>query len=108
MASATRHDVREPLRRMPADAQLLKRRFGAPLGDEANRLIASAIEATNRMQAMIVGLLSCSRIDERPLDPLPDEMDAAFDVAAHALDSAAQEAGALITRDPLPACPRRR
>jgi light-regulated signal transduction histidine kinase (bacteriophytochrome) len=56
------HDLREPLRTVASNVQLLERRLGGALDERAQRSISFALEGTYRMQALIDDLLTYSRV----------------------------------------------
>ncbi|WP_254762132.1 sensor histidine kinase [Natrinema marinum] len=67
------HDLQEPLRMISSFLQLLESRYGDELDEEAAEYIDFAVNGANRMQEMVDGLLSYSRIDTqdaefRPVD----------------------------------------
>src|SRR3954470_1886334 len=87
------HDLSEPLRTITGYLQLLRRRHGDRLGDEANAYVARAIDSAGRLRTMIDDVLAYSRAgrSERPAEPV----DTGAVVAAIAVNMGA-------TRDPRP------
>lgn len=59
------HDLQEPLRAITGYIQLLERRYGDKLGDDASKFISQAIAAANRMKSLIEALLAYSRVGRR-------------------------------------------
>ncbi len=65
------HDLQQPLRTVSNFVQLLQRKYGADLDDEAQELIHHAIEGSRRMQRMIRDLLTYSRTQRADEDMRP-------------------------------------
>jgi light-regulated signal transduction histidine kinase (bacteriophytochrome) len=82
--------------------QLLERRYGEKLGDDAGEFISFAVDGAKRLQQLINSLLEYSRIETqgKSFDRLSTE-DALAD-ALNNLKVAIQENGARITKDALP------
>lgn len=57
------HDLQEPLRMVVGFMDLLEKRYGDKLGKEAKEFIHYAVDGAYRMQKMIDGLLTLSRIE---------------------------------------------
>ena len=96
------HDLQEPLRMVASYTQLLNRRYGDRLDDDAREFIGFAVDGVNRMQALINDLLAFSRVGTRAATPEPVEAEAVLERVLHTLEPAIEEAGARITHDPLP------
>ena len=96
------HDLQEPLRMISSYLQLLARRYRGRLDADADDFIAYAVGGAKRMQTLINDLLAYSRVGRpgRPFETL--DCQAALDQALHNLQAAIEEAGAVITHDPLP------
>ncbi|TAN65890.1 MAG: PAS domain S-box protein [Magnetospirillum sp.] len=96
------HDLQEPLRMISSYAQLIARRYGDKLDDNAREFITFMLDGTSRMQAMIQDLLEFSRIGRREAEPA--EMEAADGVAAalRNLAAAIDKAGATVACGALP------
>ncbi|MBC3841517.1 histidine kinase [Streptacidiphilus sp. 4-A2] len=96
------HDLQEPLRKVASFCQLLQRRYADGLDERANQYIDFAVDGANRMQTLISDLLAFSRVGRLQNRPAPVDLE---QVLAGTLDSCsltAEEAGAVITHDPLP------
>lgn len=57
------HDLQSPLRAISGFVQLLQRRCGSQIDEQAKSWIRSTIEATERMQRLITDLLEYSRVE---------------------------------------------
>jgi PAS domain S-box-containing protein len=69
------HDLSEPLRTITGYLQLLRRRHGDTLVQEAKDYVASAIDSANRLRTLIDDVLAYSRAgrSERPAEPVDTE-----------------------------------
>jgi PAS domain S-box-containing protein len=56
------HDLQEPLRMVSGFTDLLKRKHGDSLNEEARKYIDFAVDGAKNMQAMVQGLLAYSRV----------------------------------------------
>ncbi len=96
------HDLQEPLRMVASYTQLLARRYGDRLDEDAHEFIGYAVDGVQRMQALINDLLAYSRAGSRAVALEPVELDAVLDRVLANLGPAVEDAGATVTRDPLP------
>lgn len=100
-AYVSSHDLQEPLRTVSQYLDLLRRRHGPRLNDQARRYIAYASESATRMYSLLNDLLTYSRIGRSadreavPLQELVDEV-------RHDLAARISEAGAEIVCHELP------
>ncbi len=96
------HDLQEPLRMVSSYLQLLSKRYGDKLDDDAEEFIRYAVDGAHRMKLLINALLEYSRVGTRgnPLEPTD-----ACSVLRGVLDNlrlAIEEGGVVVTADPLP------
>ncbi len=96
------HDLQEPLRTIGAFTQLIARRYGATLGDDANKLLEQVVSATRRMSAMIQDLLDYARVQTEVDRPSSVSLDQDLETAVTLLQGAIDECKATVTHDPLP------
>lgn len=96
------HDLQEPLRMVASYTQLLARRYRDKLDDDGLEFINYAVDGATRMQRLIQDLLAYSRVGTRgdAFEPVP--LSRALERALANLKVALEEAGAVITNDPLP------
>ena len=73
------HDLKEPLRMIRSYLDLLERRYGGELDDDADEFIGYAVDGATRMQRMIDDLLSYSRIDTQELRFEPVDCEEVFE-----------------------------
>ena len=100
---AASHDLQEPLRTVVTFTQLLADRYGEKLDNEANEFMSFVISAATRMRLLITDLLSYSRSVHHEDVPLKDvSLNDAVDLAAHNLQLAIQESGAVLEAGRLP------
>lgn len=96
------HDLQEPLRTVSNYVQLLARRYGDRLDDDATDFIGYAVDGADRMRHLIDDLLALSRVGThgRPLQATDLQAVAANAVAN--LDAAIRESGTTVALDALP------
>ena len=82
--------------------QLLARRYGDKLDDDAREFIGFAVDGVTRMQALINDLLAFSRVGTRSGGPERTDTAALVDRILLNLGPAVDEAGATVTRGELP------
>ena len=96
------HDLQEPLRIISGYLDLLKRRYGGQLDEDANEFIEYAVDAAKRMQGMIRALLEYSRVGTHGGAMSRTESAAAAREAVSNLRVAIEESGAEVTVGDLP------
>ena len=96
------HDLQEPLRMVVSYMQLLAKRYKGRLDGDADEFIGYAIDGAIRMQALIQDLLAYSRLGTKKKALGPTDCEAVVARALTNLEAAMVEAGAVVTRDPLP------
>ena len=96
------HDLQEPLRMVTNYLQLLRQRYQGKLDSNADEFIAFALDGAERMQALILGLLSYSRVGTqgKPFEPISGNQ--ILERALANLQLALTESGATIEHDSLP------
>jgi len=95
------HDLQEPLRMVSGYCELLDRRC-ARLDGDARDLIQSAISGTRRMQELVSGLLTYSRIGAKRGLPHSTDCATLLQVTLENLEASIQEKAARVVVDPLP------
>jgi signal transduction histidine kinase len=96
------HDLQEPLRMVASFTQLLAKRYGDKLDDDAREFINYAVDGAMRMQTLISDLLSYSRIGTQGKQLELTNSDALFKKVLDSLQLGIQESGAEIVSDPMP------
>lgn len=95
------HDLQEPLRMVTSYLQLLRQKYSGRLDEKADLYIRYAVDGGFRMQKLIDGLLSYSRLSHSAEFSQVD-VNAAFSVAVTNLAPTISEKSAVVTKDPLP------
>ena len=96
------HDLQEPLRMVASYAQLLGRRYEAKLDGDAREFMAYIVDGASRMKQLIEDLLAYSRVGTKGAEFMRVTAEDALKRALFYLRVALQEAGAVVTNDPLP------
>ena len=96
------HDLQEPLRMVTSYTQLIARRYGDKLDEDAKEFMQFAVSGALRMQRLIQDLLTYSRVGTRgkPFEPID-----ANEVLAAVKDNlrlVIEETRAVLENDPLP------
>ena len=95
------HDLQEPLRMVASYVQLIAQRYKGRLDADADDFIGYAVDGANRMKTMIADLLKYSRAGRGDDFVRVDSGKALSDALAN-LQITIEEAGALVTQDPMP------
>jgi two-component system CheB/CheR fusion protein len=85
------HDLKEPLRTVTGFLQILQSRFREKLGTEGSEFVHRAVSASNRMHALIDGLLEFSRIGRAEVTLDTMDLREAVDIAVSQLQAAITE-----------------
>ncbi len=101
-ASVASHDLQEPLRMVASYTELLSRRYGGQLDEQAHSFIRYALDGTVRMQLLIEGLLAYSRVGTKGRPTRPTDTRAVVAEALNNLQATIVESGAVITVRNLP------
>jgi PAS domain S-box-containing protein len=96
------HDLQEPLRMIASYVQLLERRYGDKLDQEAREYIGFSVDGAKRMQTLITDLLEFSRVTRKGNPFVPVQLDHVAQEAMANLSIAVKEAGAKVTIGPMP------
>ena len=96
------HDLQEPLRMVSSYTQLLDKRYGDALDQDAKDFIRYAVDGADRMRQLIHDLLSFSRVESRGRPFERVDLNAVVDIVRSNLTVALDESGAQLTHDALP------
>jgi signal transduction histidine kinase len=96
------HDLQEPLRKLIAFSDHLRKDLGSTLPARAAQDITFIVDAAMRMQALIQDLLALSRAGRVAMKYHWVRLDSCVNGALEALEVRRQETQAVITRDTLP------
>jgi len=101
-ANAASHDLQEPLRMIVSYLQLIEQRYKGKLDKNADDFIGFAVDGATRMQSLINGLLTYSRLGShnKPFEPV--EAEAVLKSVLSNLGLVLSETKAVVTHDPLP------
>ena len=97
------HDLQEPLRKIRAFSDRIRRRAGAALDDESKDSLQRVEAAADRMQKLILDLLELSRVTTKGRPHVPVDLGAAIDEVADDLQARLDESGGKVVHGPLPA-----
>ena len=95
------HDLQEPLRMVSSFLQLLQDKYKGKLDEEADQYIHFAVNGAERMQGLIVDLLTYSSLFRRS-EHAPVDLNQVLNEVVSGLAAVIQESDATITNDDLP------
>ena len=101
-ADLASHDLQEPLRMVAGYTQLLAKRYKGKLDADADEFIAYAVDGATRMQKLIDGLLTYSRVGTRGIESELADCEAIFERTLADMRATIEENGAVVTHGPLP------
>ena len=96
------HDLKEPLRKIQAFGDRLTSKFHDVLGDAGNDYIDRMHKASSRMEALIDGLLSYSRVTTKAEPFVPVDLGAVLVQVLDDLETRVKETGAVLEVGKLP------
>jgi PAS domain S-box-containing protein len=96
------HDLQEPLRMMSSYTQLLEKRYGSKLDQDAREFMNFVVDGATRMKQLIEDLLAYSRVGTRGRELRPVSSLVALDKALVNLRGAIEASGASVTHDAPP------
>lgn len=96
------HDLQEPLRMVKRYIQLIERRYGGQLDEDADEFIDFAVDGVERMQELINDLLAYARVSTHGKAFAPTDCSTVLDHALANLKIATEESNAVVTHDDLP------
>lgn len=100
---AVSHDMQEPLRMVTSYTQLLAREFEGKLDARAAQYIEYAVRGSRRMEALLDDLRDYWTVGEQKTEEaVPLNCDRVLDRTLADLQTAIEESGAVVSRDPLP------
>jgi PAS domain S-box-containing protein len=102
-AYSASHDLQEPLRMVATYSEMLKRKFGGKLGPRGDEYIGYTIQGALRMEQLLSDLRAYAQASTGDREPTEDvDAEEILDKTLEGLDAAIHEAGATVTRTPLP------
>jgi light-regulated signal transduction histidine kinase (bacteriophytochrome) len=102
-AYALTHDLQEPVRTVVNFTELLGREYAGKMGGDADKFISYSVAGALRIEALLKALLAYWEVSEREQNSLASiDSGVALAKALFNLQAAIEQAGAIITSDPLP------
>ena len=96
------HDLQEPLRMVGSYVQLLAKRYQDRLDEDANEFIGYAVEGVTRMQRLLEGLLTFSRVRTQGKEFEPVDLNTVVNGVLSDLKGLIEDGDAQVTVGPLP------
>jgi PAS domain S-box-containing protein len=96
------HDLNEPLRMVSSYLQLLQRRYGDSLDEEATEFVEFAVDGAERMRDMVDALLAYSRVGRQGGSFGPVDLEDVLDLVQQNLAVAIEEGDATVEVGDLP------
>ena len=96
------HDLNEPLRMVSSYLQLLQRRYGDSLDEDASEFVEFAVDGAERMRDMVDALLEYSRVGRRDGSFEPVDLENVFGLVRQNLAVAIDESDATVEVGELP------
>jgi light-regulated signal transduction histidine kinase (bacteriophytochrome) len=96
------HDLQEPLRMLSSFMELLSNQYGDQLDEDAQEYIDFAIDGAQRMQRLVLNLLTYSRVGTQGKSFETTECEDVLEISLTNLKVALEESSAVLTHDPLP------
>jgi len=96
------HDLQEPLRMVSSYVQLLNRRYGDKLDQDAKEFIGFAVDGAERMRMLIQDLLAFSRVTTKGQPLEPTDSGRALELALNNLQMIIGESGAKVEKGEMP------
>ena len=96
------HDLQEPLRKVASFCQLIERRYKGQLDERGEQYIEFAVDGAKRMQQLINDLLAFSRVGRTTSGFEDVDLEQVMDQTERQVAASLEEAGAVVTHDPLP------
>jgi light-regulated signal transduction histidine kinase (bacteriophytochrome) len=104
-AYSASHDLQEPVRSVKVFSELLAKRYGDELDDEALKFMGFVNSGATRMETLVRDLLAYTRVTSSDQPVKTTDATEAFESALSNLAVAISEAGANVTAEPLPRLP---
>jgi PAS domain S-box-containing protein len=96
------HDLQEPLRLVNSFTQLLKKKYGKQLDEQANEYINYAVEGATRMKKLILDLLEYSKFSSNNEEFAPTDMNIVLRDVSRKFFKELKESGAEVIIPKLP------
>ena len=96
------HDLRGPLRQVSGYVSVLQESAGPALGPDSGECIRRIVDATRRMDHLIIDLLAFARSSRADMQPVEVELDALLDEAIEAIRPDTAGRNVEWRREPLP------